>query len=124
MVGRRAQVIAAACAACSGFALATGHFVTTTTFDLLSTTVLCWLMIRAVTRRSGPSLLAAGVVAGLGCEAKPQVALVAAVMLAALDGGWPAVAAALAVAAGRRRRGPGAGGAIRDLADQRTAGRS
>ena len=33
--GRRAQVIAAACTAVSGFALAVGHFVTTTTFDLL-----------------------------------------------------------------------------------------
>jgi 4-amino-4-deoxy-L-arabinose transferase-like glycosyltransferase len=36
---RRAQVIAAACTASSGFALAVGHFVTTTTFDLLSTTL-------------------------------------------------------------------------------------
>jgi Dolichyl-phosphate-mannose-protein mannosyltransferase len=82
--GRRAQVIAAACAASSGFALATGHFVTTTTFDLLSTSAMCWLVIRAVSRRSGPSLLAAGVVTGIGCEAKPQVALVAAVVVVAL----------------------------------------
>lgn len=80
----RAQVIAAVCAASSGFALAVGHFVTTTTFDLLSTTALCWLMIRAVSRRSEPALLAAGVVAGIGCEAKPQVALVAVVVVAAL----------------------------------------
>src|SRR5947209_11265578 len=49
--GPRAQILAAACTASSGFALAVGHFVTTTTFDLLSTTtvggpairrVLCW----------------------------------------------------------------------------------
>jgi 4-amino-4-deoxy-L-arabinose transferase-like glycosyltransferase len=80
----RAQIIAASCAAVSGFALATGHFVTTTTFDLLSTTALCWLLIRAVMRHSGPSLLAAGVVAGLGCEAKPQVAFVAVVAVALL----------------------------------------
>jgi DDE domain/Dolichyl-phosphate-mannose-protein mannosyltransferase len=66
-------VIAAACTASSGFALAVGHFVTTTTFDLLGTTVVCWLMIRAVRRRSGPELLAAGVVTGLGFEGKPQV---------------------------------------------------
>lgn len=36
----RAQVIAASCTASSGFALAVGHFVTTTTFDVLSR-VLC-----------------------------------------------------------------------------------
>jgi len=90
--GRGAQVIAAGCTASSGFALAVGHFVTTTTFDLLSTTLLGWLLIRAVVRRSGPSLLAAGVVVGVGCEAKPQVALVALVMmgtLLAVGPRWP-----------------------------------
>ena len=82
--GPRAQIIAAGCAASSGFALAVGHFVTTTTFDLLSTTALGWLAIRAVVRGSGASVLAAGVVVGIGVEAKPQVGLVAAVMAATL----------------------------------------
>jgi hypothetical protein len=77
-------VIAAGCTASSGFALAVGHFVTTTTFDLLSTTALGLLLVRAVVRGSGWCLLAAGVVVGVGCEAKPQVALVAAVMVATL----------------------------------------
>ena len=102
----RAQVIAALCTASSGFALATGHFVTTTTFDLLSTSALCWLLIRALIRRSGRSLLAAGVVAGLGCEAKPQVAFVAIVavaVLAVIGPRWPFrspwLAAAIAAAA-------------------------
>jgi 4-amino-4-deoxy-L-arabinose transferase-like glycosyltransferase len=81
---RRAQVIAAACTACSAFALATGHVVSTTTFDLLSTTALCWLAIRAVRTGSGPCLLAAGAVAGLGVEFKPQVGLVAVVAVTAL----------------------------------------
>ncbi|HZS24190.1 MAG TPA: glycosyltransferase family 39 protein [Gaiellaceae bacterium] len=81
---RRAQTIAAACTAASGFALAVGHFVTTTTFDLLSTSLFLWLVIRAVVRRSGPAMLAAGVVVGVGCEAKPQVGFVAAVVVAAL----------------------------------------
>ena len=81
---RRAQLIAAGCTAASGVALAVGHFITTTTFDLLSTTALLWLMIRAVVRRSGPSVLAAGVVVGIGVEAKPQVGLVAAVLVATL----------------------------------------
>jgi hypothetical protein len=81
---RRAQVIAAACTAVSGFALAVAHLVSTTTPDLLSTTLLGWLAVRAVLWRSGPSLLAAGVVVGIGVEAKPQVGLVAAVMAVTL----------------------------------------
>ncbi len=82
--GRRAQIIAASCTACSGFALAVSHLVSTTTFDLLSTTILGWLAIRAIRRGGGASLLAAGIVVGIGVEAKPQVGLVAAVMLATL----------------------------------------
>jgi Dolichyl-phosphate-mannose-protein mannosyltransferase len=82
--GRRAQVIAAACTASSGFALAVGHFVTTTTFDLLSTTALLWLVIRALMRLSARPMLAAGVVVGLGVEAKPQVGFVAVVIVGAL----------------------------------------
>jgi hypothetical protein len=82
--GRRARLIAASCTAASGFALAVGHFVTTTTFDLLSTTLFLWLAVRALVRRSGPLLLAAGVVVGIGFEAKPQVGIVAAVSAAAL----------------------------------------
>jgi hypothetical protein len=82
--GRRAQIVAAACTASSGFALAVGHFVTTTTFDLLSTTLLGWLVIRAVVRRSTVPMLWAGVVVGIGCEAKPQVAFVAVVVVATL----------------------------------------
>lgn len=82
--GRRAQVIAAACTASSGFALAVGHFVTTTTFDLLCTTALMWLVVRALMQRSARPMLAAGVVVGLGVEAKPQVGLVAIVIVGVL----------------------------------------
>jgi Dolichyl-phosphate-mannose-protein mannosyltransferase len=77
-------VIAATCAAVSGSALAVAHLVSTTTPDLVSTTVLGWLAVRAIVRDSGASLLAAGIVAGVGVEAKPQVGLVAAVMAATL----------------------------------------
>ena len=80
----RAQVIAAAATCSSGFALAVGHFVTTTTFDLLTTTMLGWLAVRAIIRRSAGSVLAAGVIIGIGVEAKPQVGLVAAMMAATL----------------------------------------
>jgi Dolichyl-phosphate-mannose-protein mannosyltransferase len=82
--GRPAQVVAAGCTAVSGFALAVTHLVSTTTPDMLSTTLLGWLAIRAVIRGGGPSVLAAGIVAGLGVEAKPQVGLVAAVMAGTL----------------------------------------
>ena len=68
----------------SGFALAVVHLVSTTTLDLLGTTVLGWLAIRRSSVRRVPSILAAGVVVGIGIEAKPQVGLVAAVMVAAL----------------------------------------
>lgn len=88
----RAQLIAAAGTAVSGIALVTGHFVTTTTFDLLTTSLLGWLLIRAVARRSGPSLLLAGLVVGVGGEAKPQILLVAAVALftlATVGPRWP-----------------------------------
>ncbi len=80
----RSQIVAAACTAVSAFALAVAHLVSTTTFDMLSTTLLGWLAIRAVRRDSGPALLAAGVVVGIGIEAKPQVGLVAVVMAASL----------------------------------------
>ena len=108
--GRRAQLIAAACTASSGFALAVGHFVTTTTFDLLATTLFLWFAVRALVRRSAPMLLAAGLVVGIGFEAKPQVGIVAAVGAASLlatGPRWPfrsrwaaaGVVAAVAVAA-------------------------
>jgi hypothetical protein len=81
---RRAQLIAAGCTAVSGFALATSHLTSTTTYDMLSTTAFLWLMVRALTRQSGPSLLAAGLVVGTGFEAKPQVGIVAVVTAAAV----------------------------------------
>jgi hypothetical protein len=82
--GVRAQVIAAGCTIVSAFALAVGHMLTTTTPDILSTTALGWLMIRAIVAESPASLLAAGIVVGVGFEAKPQVGFVLAVMVASL----------------------------------------
>ncbi|MGH2881688.1 MAG: glycosyltransferase family 39 protein, partial [Solirubrobacteraceae bacterium] len=105
--GTRAQMIAAGCTACSAFALAVSHLVSTTTPDMLSTTLLGWLAIRAVVRGSGPSVLLAGVIVGLGVEAKPQIGLVGAVMAASvlvvgprtvLRSWWAAGGAACAVA--------------------------
>jgi len=86
---RRAQLIATACTAVSGFALAVGHFVTTTTFDMLSTTLLLALAIRALVRRREVDLLLAGAVLGIGAEAKPQVVVVAVAMVVALAARGP-----------------------------------
>jgi hypothetical protein len=89
---RRAQAIAAACTALSGFALAVGHITSTTTFDMLGTTAFLWLVVRALERRSGSSLLVAGLVVGIAFEAKPQVAIVAvvaAVGLLSVGPRWP-----------------------------------
>ena len=96
---RRAQVVAALCSAVGGFVLATGHIVSTTTYDGLATTLVGWLLVRAVMARSAPSLLIAGVVVGIGCEAKPQVGFVAVVMLVVLGlvgPRWPLVSSWLA----------------------------
>jgi hypothetical protein len=80
----RAQTIAAACTAVSGFALAASHMTSTTTYDMLSTTAFLWLVVRALVRGSGRTLLAAGVVVGIGFEAKPQVGIVAVSVAAAI----------------------------------------
>src|SRR5215471_3044699 len=55
--GRRAQTIAAASTAVSGFALAASHMTSTTTYDMLGTTAFLYLIIRALERRSGKTLL-------------------------------------------------------------------
>jgi hypothetical protein len=82
--GTRAQTIAAACTAVSGFALATSHMTSTTTYDMLSTTAFLWLVVRALVRHSGKTLLVAGVVVGIGFEAKPQVGVVAVAVAGAI----------------------------------------
>ena len=89
---RRAQLVAGLCSSVAGFMLATGHIVSTTTYDGLATSLVCWLLVRAVMSGSGRPLLVAGVVTGLGCEAKPQVAFVACValvVLAVVGPKWP-----------------------------------
>lgn len=82
--GRRTQVVAACVAAVSAITLATGHFVTTTTFDVLATSLLGWLLVRTLIRHDHRPLLWAGIVVGIGSEIKPQIAVVAAVSLVAL----------------------------------------
>jgi 4-amino-4-deoxy-L-arabinose transferase-like glycosyltransferase len=80
--GRRAEAIAAACAAVGVVVLFTGHTLSTSTFDLLAWTAVTWLVIRAV--RTGDDRLwpVAGVVLGIGLLNKPLPAFLAVGLLA------------------------------------------
>jgi 4-amino-4-deoxy-L-arabinose transferase-like glycosyltransferase len=78
---RRAQSIAAACAAVAVIVLFTGHLLSTSSFDLLVWTALTWLVVRAI--RTGDDRLwpIAGVVLGIGLLNKPLPAFLALGML-------------------------------------------
>ncbi len=66
---RRAQVLAAATLAVSGY-LAAGHLDSTTTFDLLAWAVVAWLVVRLLAGGDRRLWLAVGVAAGIGLENK------------------------------------------------------
>ncbi|HEV7883382.1 MAG TPA: glycosyltransferase family 39 protein [Solirubrobacteraceae bacterium] len=80
--GRRAQSIAAACAAVAAVVLFTGHTLSTSTFDLLVWTTVSWLAVRAVRTGDERLWLAAGAVLGAGLLNKPLPAFLAAGLLA------------------------------------------
>jgi 4-amino-4-deoxy-L-arabinose transferase-like glycosyltransferase len=79
---RRAEAIAAGCAAVSVIVLFTGHLLSTSTFDLLVWTALTWLAVRAIRTRDDRLWLIAGVVLGIGLLNKPLPAFLALGMLA------------------------------------------
>ena len=63
---RRAETIAAACAAVGVIVLFTGHLLSTSTFDLLAWTAVTWLVVRALRTGDDRLWLVAGVVLGVG----------------------------------------------------------
>lgn len=79
---RRAETIAAACAAVATIVLFTGHLLSTSTFDLLVWTAICWLAVRAVRSGDERLWLVAGVVLGVGLLNKPLPAFLALGLLA------------------------------------------
>lgn len=79
---RRAQVLATACAAVASIVLVTGHWLSTSTFDLLVWTAVTWLTVRAVRTGEDRLWLLAGVVLGVGLLNKPLPAFLAAGLLA------------------------------------------
>jgi 4-amino-4-deoxy-L-arabinose transferase-like glycosyltransferase len=79
---RRAEMMAAACAAVAVVVLFTGHLLSTSTFDLLVWTALTLLVVRAVRTRDDRLWLVAGVVLGIGLLNKPLPAFLALGLLA------------------------------------------
>jgi 4-amino-4-deoxy-L-arabinose transferase-like glycosyltransferase len=79
---RRAQALAAGCAAVATIVLFTGHLLSTSTFDLLVWTAVTWLAVRALRTGDDRLWLVAGVVLGAGLLNKPLPAFLAAGLLA------------------------------------------
>jgi hypothetical protein len=106
--GARAQVVAAAALAASGYLFA-GHLAATATFDLVFWTAIAWLVVRLLAGGDPRLWLALGVVGGLGFENKHLIVLLAAGLVAGLVLGrrwdvlrspyaWLGAAVAIAVA--------------------------
>jgi 4-amino-4-deoxy-L-arabinose transferase-like glycosyltransferase len=72
--GRRAQLIAAACAAVASVVLVVGHLLSTSTFDLCAWAAVTWLVARVVRTRDGRLWPAVGLIAGLALLNKPLIA--------------------------------------------------
>ncbi|MGH2889224.1 MAG: glycosyltransferase family 39 protein, partial [Solirubrobacteraceae bacterium] len=104
--GRRAQTIAGGCWAAGAVCLVTGHFLTTTTYDVCGTAVVSLLICRVLMRREPGAWLPAGALLGLALLNKSMVGvMIAAVVIALAAFGprgplrsrWLAVGAGLAV---------------------------
>jgi hypothetical protein len=81
---RRAQALAAACWAAGAVCLVTGHFVTTTTYDVAATAVVSLLIARVLRTGDDRWWLPAGAVLGIALLNKSLIGAVVAVVLAAL----------------------------------------
>jgi 4-amino-4-deoxy-L-arabinose transferase-like glycosyltransferase len=103
--GTRAQLIAAACIGVSATTLVTGHIVSTTTYDVLFSAIVCWLLARSVRTRENWLLLPAGLALGLGLLNKSLIGVFAAALLVGvliagprrwMRSGWLGIAAVVA----------------------------
>ncbi len=85
---RPAQVLAALSIALSGLVLGADHLLSTTAFDLLSWTLLLWLIVRVLRVRNESLWIVIGVVAGVGLLNSDLVAfLLAAILVGVLVSG-------------------------------------
>ena len=82
--GKGPQVLAALATTVSGFVLAVGHMVSTSTFDPLLWLLLIWVALRIMRTGSVKLWPVAGAIAGVGVLNKYLIALPVAAMLAAI----------------------------------------
>ncbi len=81
---RAGQVLAAVCAAVSGFVLGVGHLVSTATFDLLAWMLIALFAVKLLRTGDGRWWLAFGLTAGIALENKYLVVLPIGALLLAL----------------------------------------
>jgi len=81
---RRGQLLAAVCAAVSGFVLGVGHLVSTATYDLLAWMLICLFAVKLLRTGDARWWLALGLTAGVALENKYLVVLPVGALLVAL----------------------------------------
>jgi 3-(3-hydroxy-phenyl)propionate hydroxylase len=105
--GRGAQVLASAVTALAPVVIAAGHLLSTTSFLLPATALLCWIVIRILRGGDQRLWLAAGLVAGTGLLDSDLIAFLALALVAAmaavgprrpLHSGWFYAGSAIALA--------------------------